>query len=472
MKNALLFFTLTSSLLFGDSTQSMKPGNHAIYALKKNDNPTVLSLHEAISLALRQNENIIVSRTNVEIARSGFRSSWGYFLPKLQVSGELKQNFPEVTLPAAFDPRRQPKVNEDVSQENKDLSVFTPKRQADAVFSASLPIIHASAIVDSQQAHLNLEKARLHFSSTEQNTIISVVEAYFTAFQEYQKLLLSDKQLKRTTAHRNSVLDRFKSGLTKSLDLDEANLQLIRTKQAQKNQREMYSQSLGNLGIMLGLEQSFELRQPEIQNQATQPKLDDLINKALKVRPDFRVQHAAVEAQRKSISKTVLQYLPDITLAGQARYSTNVTLFNDNNWTGSISLKGSWNLYDGGMREAQMRKDQSLLHQAKVQEKYLHDKIVSEVRARFQEHSVKKSQHAIATEALNLAKSIQSETVSQYYAGTRKSLDVIDANVSLFQAEIELDKAQNDVVLSMSKLYQAAGSLGELFASALSNRSR
>lgn len=433
---------------------STGPATNGAIVLRASDNPRFVSLASAIVAAKKYATPNMLAAAAYRSSQATFRASWGYFLPKLGIAAGLTRNFPEVEFDAFA-------LLGDKNTAVPAKTILTPKLLGSATFSASIPLIDPSAIAASMGAHDVLRAQSLNKKNTEDLTNIQVISFYLQAHLAKQNLEMVRKQLKRTLDHRDSVKDRVKGGVVRILELDRAELEVLRAKDTLSKAEEGFRQSIGALGILIGEAEEFFISPPKLQ-----PVLSDipstLITDALKGRPDYKAAELELESSRDSRMQGYLNYLPKLSFSASANYNSNAAGLNPNNWTGAIGLSATWNIYDGGVREAGIAQSAAVIDQNRIKLENLRDTIKGAINAQHLNYQVARESLKTVELEKTLAKSLQIETTKQFLAGTKTSLDVIDANLNLFRVEISLDSAQVQADLSYLNLMHASGRLDEV----------
>lgn len=450
MKIFLFLIFASTYVAAGDSTQPIS----STIVLNQVTEPKLITLKEAIVASEKYAVQNLLAKLTTQKKKDAFRSSWGYFLPKLNISGGLTGNFPEVKFNAF-------KALGDLDTGATPSTVLTPKMVGTASFSINIPVIDPAAISAAMSANNALKSQQLLQKNTKETITVQAISLYFQAHLGKQNLAMTKKQLNRAAEHRDSVKERVKAGVVRLLELDRAELEVLRAKDAASKARENYKQHIGALGLLIGESDEFSIHAPDLQAVSID-KPPALIEDALRNRPDYLAAKLSLAAARDARMQGYMSYLPKIAFSAAANYNSNAQGLNPNNWTGMVGLAANWNIYDGGIREANISQTAANVAQNRIQLENLRDAIAGGINALHLNFQV--SHRALRTVVLEkkLAKSVQQETVRQFLAGAKSSWDVIDANLNLFRAEISLDATHVQADLSYLRLMQAAGRLNEV----------
>jgi outer membrane protein TolC len=122
-----------------------------------------------------------------------------------------------------------------------------------------------------------------------------------------------------------------------------------------------------------------------------------------------------------------------------------------------VGLGVSWNLFDGGLREAQLREAGGRIAEAKATHRAAEERVKDEVRrARLDLDSAEANQ-VKADEQVKLARESAQLVKNNFEAGVATYLEVTDANTSLSGAELSAVNEGLNVRLARLALVRAMG---------------
>jgi outer membrane protein TolC len=154
-----------------------------------------------------------------------------------------------------------------------------------------------------------------------------------------------------------------------------------------------------------------------------------------------------------------LAYLPTLGLSGVYRAS-NAAGFTGKSTTWAVNLALSWTLWDGGLREANLRETSSRIAETTAQERLSVLRTREEVKRSQLDLETALGNRTRAAQALELARETQRLTEISFKAGVATYLEVADANAALTGAEVGFISERLNAALSALRLLRAVGVFG------------
>ncbi len=183
---------------------------------------------------------------------------------------------------------------------------------------------------------------------------------------------------------------------------------------------------------------------------------DERLPRVEEWRPDIQAMKFHVQALRFSMAQATLKWFPSLSLVGSWRITNEAGLTGRaTNYSAGLSL--SWALFDGFNRNADFRERKALAHLAELDMKAA--KRNSRLELEDAMISLTSQQAAIrqAKVALDAAEKNIRETTELYRQGLGTALQVADANVRLFEAEVALVNARFGLGMAFLNLRAAEG---------------
>jgi outer membrane protein TolC len=151
-----------------------------------------------------------------------------------------------------------------------------------------------------------------------------------------------------------------------------------------------------------------------------------------------------------------LEWLPSLSLSGQYRY-TNEAGLTGRSTTWSAGLGLSWTLFDGFGREGAYKEAKARARQAELDLRGAARRADLEVRDGLVSLASQQASLKKALVALEAARKNAMEIAELYRQGLSNALQVADANVSHFEAEVEVARQRNGLALALLNLRAAQG---------------
>ncbi|HET6924021.1 MAG TPA: TolC family protein, partial [Anaeromyxobacteraceae bacterium] len=170
---------------------------------------------------------------------------------------------------------------------------------------------------------------------------------------------------------------------------------------------------------------------------------------------------STVDLTRQLRTAAWLKYAPSIGAFGVLRW-TNFAGFSGNETTWAAGVGVTWNLLDGGLREAEIREADARVAESESARQNAEARAIEEVRRARLDMESALANKAKASERVALARENERLVSVSYKAGSATYLESTDATESLRQAEISLVTESLAADLATLRLQKAAGSFREV----------
>ncbi len=181
-----------------------------------------------------------------------------------------------------------------------------------------------------------------------------------------------------------------------------------------------------------------------------------LAKQAQSRRKDLAAAEKQTEAAEASADEPLMRWFPSLSLNAQYRATTDQLQGGrkDEIFGG---VQATWLLWDGGERIADRDERVANANIADLQARALSRQITIDVRRALSEIELGKSEAQEARAAAEAAKKNSVESYVLYKQGLLPALSAADAALQLFQAEVELVRAQYGVATALLDLRAALG---------------
>ena len=459
---------------------------HALEA--SSDTETmILTLPDAISIALRQSPEITAAKQGLELAMSRLRESQGNTGPKISIQASGQGTL----IP----------LSKEVSTSSAGSSMtVTASQSLQGVMAKPFSV----GLSPQELSEISLQEAELDFAKTEQKVVLDTISAYLNVIKAQQLRDLTGVNIEKTERLLEEVETKLDLGLATQLDLMRTQNQLDQAKFNLMKAEDSLASAKRSFALMLGFppETEFRLTDPSEVLEALQMKvdkydgyeLDELVAIALENRIEM-IQadlsclkaEASIETVKRSLKPSVNLYAnyshQDVS-SFSASASLNLST-GDAGWNMSLSSRGSsgqspdrdfsqgatslqnsvgfnvaFSLWDGGVAEEKLKQAELSLKAQEIARDRQRQAIIEEV---YQASTTVK--HArinleLARKTVLEAKDFLEVTEARFEMGVAVVTEVIDAAQSLSQAESGVVDALFDYYLAQARLEKAIGLLG------------
>ncbi len=403
-----------------------------------------LTLDEAVKLALERNERAKSTWEEVVAANARLAQARSFFLPSITSTSTYTRR--------AYETRRVVGETEVIIQRYNALSETLALNQTlfDARSLTSLAAVRARRDADVSAA-----------AESRRQLAFEVSQAFLATLGTTQVREASGRRFTFAGQNLEAARARFAAGLASVNDVTRAELEYATAEVGLTQVKGQVETSTLQLGHLLDAPDAVRgpLVVPEFLIEAASAEAADsegLVGEALARRLDVGSLRSLASAQRSLSRLPMLGWLPSVSASG--RYSlTNEASFNNRNWNWSIGATLSWSLFDGGARFGQSREQKALARLADLDLQAATRKVDVEVREALVSLSSQRASLRQASVAHEVAKKNAAETTELYRQGLASALEVADANVSLFEAEVALVQERYGLGVAFLNLEAALG---------------
>ena len=315
------------------------------------------------------------------------------------------------------------------------------------------------------------EAASAEFAYQQQETMIRVASAYFNVLNSIDSLNAARAEEKAIGRQKDLAKKRFDVGLAAITEVQETQAaydltvvsRIAREAQLDSAQESLTSIVGRDIKLLSPLIDDFEISLPDPLDRESWVSLGLENNFQLKA---AKLQRDAAQASARS---TASNHLPQVDLVGRVSKSTSKQgkfggfiqnpLFGVEQDTRQYSIQFNLPLYAGGAISSARRQAYANYDRSKEQAIFAERSTVRDVRSN---HFGVQTQVANVTarkQALASAESALEATQIGYEVGTRNTVDLLDAQKRLFQAQRDYASSRYDYIISMLRLKASVGSL-------------
>lgn len=426
-----------------------------------------LTLQDCIKIALSNNTDLNTSRNLARIAEFNVKGSYSNILPSVTADasgGKLKwgKSTYLADVPVGVDSAGQ------VIYEQRTVTSEARSRNS---YSAGITV--NQNIIDGgywwNNIRLNkiqneVSKQNLHYS---ENQVIKIVSQYYYDLLKNKKLLeVYALAVDRSKEQENRTQSMYEIGSVAQVDVYRAQVNLGQDQIQFYTQKNTVDQSEQLLNLAMGRD---PLTLIEIDTTVSfNPKnvsLDDLLEESVNYQPALHSMELEVKSKELSVALAKSAYWP--SLGARFRYSRDNEVFEkiykdlNLNWSYSIGIGLSWNLFNGFSDYVNVQKTKVNLKNSRLSLADYKRTLRSDIRNLYNSYNalleivnIDRNNLKAATEEYRLAS-------ERYRLGSGTSLELREAQVNLTEAEQVLVAAEYTAIITYIELYEAAGKVKE-----------
>ena len=326
-------------------------------------------------------------------------------------------------------------------------------------FSVSIPL-YTGGQVENEIANAKLSKtnAQEEMLRVQQATKYSAVEGYY-ALLAYQELRdVYHEAVDNLQGHLDNVTAQYNVGTKAKVDVLSSNVSLANSKTTAVTADNNVAIAESNLNNILGLplQTKLNLADHQLPFDTYDISLQEAIDYAMKYRPEVLQAAVAVQEAEHNIGIAQAGNRPTVSVgAGRGWTDDDFPGVDDHNW--SITGGVSWSLWDGGATNARIKKSKEALLSARETEQKTREAVQLEVKQAYLNIRSAAQKVEETTAVIDQAKENYRIQNIRYQAGVGINLDVLDAQLSLNEAQVNHIQALYDYNVGIAKLEQAMG---------------
>lgn len=401
-----------------------------------------MTLSDAWRLSLEHHEDLAISRENVNQARADLTKAVSRILPNITAEGSYTRFTESKSSGTGF-------VIQPESSTGVDIRLTQPLYSGGREWAIQ------------RQARLQIQGEVRGLEGTTEAVMLDTARAFFGVLKARRDVEIKDAALKRAKERLEVAEARFTVGeVTKSAVLRAeaekagAEAALVRANNSLANARVL-------LARLTGVEGGFALREPEPEPSSDLVS-EALIDRALEQRDDYARLVLQERAASEGIMVARAGFLPSLRLEGVYSWrdqDPQTTFFQEESASGTLRL--TYPIFEGFLRRAEMTQARSQMREAELTRLGLKRDISVQVIEAANNIRAIEALVASFSRQLAFAEEDYAMVFEQFKFGVATTLDVIDADTTLVEAQSSLASSAYDLELARLNLRFVTGTLAE-----------
>lgn len=406
------------------------------------------TLNDALALAYQTNPTIRAERARLKAVRETRAQAWAGALPQVSASGALTEvdssqttGFPD---PVTGVPS--------VQNSNVDLTTMT------AGVTAEQPVFTGFRNYNAiKQAGARIRAGGAQLIATEQQVLLDVASAYFNVQRNMAVFELNTKNVAVLVRQKDMATARFDVGEITRTDVAQAEARLAEA-------RARLSSAQGDLAVARAAYAQLVGQAPgDLEAVETLPDLPETLEAAQSIASQFAPAlvgaREQAEISRRQVNIARGAFLPSVSLTAGYQYAEEPSFFVQNSEEFSFGARASMPIFLGGLNFSRVREAKALHSSDRSR--------LDEAERQVEAQVISAWERLVAARAItgSAAASVEANTLAlegvrqEALVGTRTTLDVLNAEQELLNAEVSLVSAQRDVQTASFGLLAAVGML-------------
>lgn len=401
------------------------------------------SLRDALALAYETNPTIRAERARLRATRETRAQAWAGALPQVTATGAYNRT--DSTQVADFTGGGASSIggflDNVVASVDAEQPVFTGLRNYNAI----------------KQARARIRAGGAQLVAVEQQVLRDVATAFFDVQLNMAVFDLNRKNVEVLQRQKEMADVRFEVGEITRTDVAQSDARLA-------DARAQLSQAQGNLAVARATYAQLVGQTPgDLDAVDALPELPETLEEAQNFAREFAPaavgarEQAEVSRRQIAIARGAL--LPSISLTAGYQYTEEASIFSQETEDFSFGARASIPIFQGGLNYSRIREARALHASDRASAVEAERQVEAQVNAAWQNLT------AARVIILSAASSVEANTLAlegvrrEAMVGTRTTLDVLDAEQELLNAEVALVNARRDAQTAAFTLLAATGLL-------------
>lgn len=302
---------------------------------------------------------------------------------------------------------------------------------------------------------VRVERARL--ATVEQDVLLRAATAYTSLLNDLAVLELAIQNENRLRRQLRATKDRFEVGEVTRTDVAQAEARVAGAISERVRAAGTIEASRAAFRNVINLEPESLIPPEPLKNlPASETEAQQL---AESLNPSILAAQFNLAAAKEDIDVAESALYPRLSVNGELNYTDEPSLSVPWQRTASIGASLAVPLYQGGGEYAQIRQSKQTVQQRQADLDSVYRSVREEVTGAWQALVTARSSIESIAEQVRAAEIALDGSRQEALVGQRTTLDVLDQENDLFQAEVDLVSAQRDEIVASYRLKAAVGGL-------------
>lgn len=421
-----------------------------------------LTMKEALEYAVENNPTTKNARLELLISKATVRETTSQGLPQINGSYNLDYN---PRIPVVFLPN-QPPFGDPNNPSDVIPARFGVSYSSGLGVNFTQMIFDGSFFVGLRAAKTLQELTNRDLQKAEFDVLENVKKAYFGVLVNQERIRLAQANMSRIDTLLKETKALNEAGFAEKIDV--SRIQVQRNNIFTQFQRSQTALEISKqiLKIQMGMPLEIDIVLSEsLKELNTTEKLIGLLGEEGSERIELNQISTQIELAGLDMQNNHVQYMPKINLVGNVRRAGAGnelgTVFSNSNWFGSslIGVSMSVPIFDGFSKASRIQKNRVQINQLENQRQFLKESFKNELYTAKANLRNDLNILEVQQENLKLAEEVFKITRIKYNEGVGSNLEVVEADASLIEAEINYLGALYDGLISKVNLEKALGLL-------------
>ena len=408
------------------------------------NNSFAQNLLEALKEAYNNNTELNAERQNLEISDQELKISKGDYLPSASITSSKSQE----------------DTNKLTNQSGGDASINDVDPLSTSI-KIEQTLVDFGRSADYQKKKIGIDLAKEKFLKKEQEILYKSIAAYsgLVAAKEKEEINRKNVELKQSQLETDRI--RLERGEVKLSDVAQSESSLAGAEAQHIQSKNEVVTSILNYENVIGKINENNLQKSTQSIVKIPESLENSIELSKKYNHDIKIAELELEQAEKDINIARSDLAPTASLSVERSYTEDLSATYDEREKDVLKATISWPFYSGGKKYATIDKNQSIkARQRLLLDNTIKNNLTSVTSAWVNLKSSESFLNSVRAQVK--AAEIANEGITAEYlsgAGSRSTLDVIQSNSLLLNAQISLANSERNYLLAQYNLLKSIGLL-------------
>lgn len=434
----------------------------------------VYTLDEAITTAIRNNNETKIAIMEVDKAHAAVHEAFGYALPSVELSGNFahflekpKTPFPDfeamlnnAVYGVLF---RDSVLDFDQSKllpMNTKLQSFAQANSYEAKAQVTQILFNSAVFrgIGASEIYLNASKELLN--SNVNKTVLSIRRAFYGVLLTKELLKIMNESLQNARDNLGNLRKMYEQGFASEYDVLQVEVQVDNLNPTIVDLDNALKGAKDGLKVIMGVPQTEEIDISGELNYTDEelPDENSTLNKALADNLDLKSLDWKMQVDNAMIDLDRAEYWPTVAAFGNYSYAGSSETLNFQNYSSAmVGLTFSINLFQGNQTASRVEKSTITYNQTREQLAMLREATSAQVKSKILELQKVKSLIAAHDRTIKLAERTYSIAKTRFKEGTGTQLEIKNADMEIRTAKTNRLQSVYSYIIAKSELESLMG---------------
>ena len=402
----------------------------------------------ALKKAYNNNPELNAERESLKISEQELKISKGSYLPTVTLSGSKSEE-----------------ETDKLTNRNGSNASITEVDQTVKSITVTQTLIDFGRGAELAKSKIGIDLAKAKLLKKEQDILYKSIEAYTGLIAANEKLKINKSNVNLLDRQVETDRIRLERGNITLSDVAQSESSLAGAKAKLIQAENDFLTSKLNYENIIG-----KLNDPELLDKSsiTRPILPEELNSAIEMskknNPDLIIAQLEYEQSKKDTTSARSDLAPSATLSFDRSKTDDFSSTYDERDKDTLKATVTWPFFSGGKNYANLNKNKSLELQKNLLLDNMTKKNQADVASAWSSYQSNQSLLSSVNSQVNAAEIANEGIVAEYNSGSdRTTLEVIQSNSLLLNAQISLADSERNFILSQFNLLKSVGLLNSSY---------